>query len=413
MTDADVLVVGGGLSGLCCARHLTQQGMSCRVLECSDQIGGRIRTDSVKGFLLDRGFQVFLTAYPEAQRVLDFDLLDLRKFEPGALIYQGGRFHHFVDPWRRPRHLWATATSPVATLADKLRVARLRRRVAKQTLAQLHAATETSTLERLRRDGFSGRIIEGFFRPFLGGVFLEPELATSSRKFEFVFRMFAEGDAALPAKGMQAIPQQIGSQLPADTVLTNTAVSSVERHKVTLAGGQELGAKAVVVATEASAAAKLLGENCPSESNSVTCLYFACEQPPLHEPILVLNGEGRGPINNLCVPSQVAPSYAANQQALVSVTVLGNPDQDDPALIASVRQQLADWFGNQCLPWEHLGTYRIPRALPRQTSICPQENSAAREDGVFVCGDYLDSGSIQGAMVAGRRAAEGVLQAVS
>lgn len=413
MTDSKVLIVGAGLAGLCCARRLWQEGHPCRIVEASDEIGGRVRTDEVDGFLLDRGFQVFLTAYPEAQRVLDFDALKLRKFEPGALIRYGGKFHRFVDPWRRPRHLLATATSPVASLADKLRIARFRRRVSKLSLPQLQARPEATTIERLRGEGFSDRIIERFFRPFLGGVFLEPELATSSRKFEFVFRMFGQGDAALPAKGMQAIPGQIAATLPEGTIRTNSPVDTVQRHEVVLASGEEVGAKAVVVATEAPMAAKLLDESRQTASNSVTCVYFAAQRPPLHEAILVLNGEGDGPINNLCVPSRVAPSYAPQQQALISVTVLGHVNTDDQQLILAVRQQLADWFDGESDAWQHLRTYRLRDALPFQTRLDPVEKPVSRSDGVFVCGDYLDLASIQGAMAAGRRAAENVIRAVA
>jgi phytoene dehydrogenase-like protein len=409
VNSPDVLIVGGGLAGLCCARRLGQAGVACQILEASDDVGGRVRTDEVDGFLLDRGFQVFLTAYPEARQVLDYRALQLQTFEPGALIRSDGRFHRWVDPWRRPRHLLATAVSPVASLSDKLRVARLRRRVTSAPMTQLHRQPEMATIERLRREGFSDRIIERFFRPFLGGVFLESDLASSSRKFEFVFRMFAQGDAALPARGMQAIPRQITAQLPAQTVRTNSPVKSLHRGGVLLASGEELRAKAIVVATEAPAAAKLLGDVGSPESNGVTCLYFGAERPPLEEPILVLNGEANGPINNLCVPSQIAPAYAPGGQALVSATVIGHQGPEEQGLVLRVREQLADWFGPLAHQWQHLRTYDIPNALPHQPSLDPIEKAVRRTDGIFVCGDYLDFASIQGAMATGRRAAESVL----
>ena len=305
-----MLIVGGGLAGLCCARRLHEAGISSRVFEASDDVGGRARTDEVDGFLLDRGFQVLLTSYPEAQKVLDYRGLELARFEPGRLIRYRGKFRRFVDPWRRPRHLIATARSPVASLSDKLRVARLRRRVCRGTLDECFARPETTTIEALRGDRFSDRIIEHFFRPFLGGVFLDPELRTSSRMFDFVFRMFAAGDAALPAHGMGTIARQIANQLPEGTVITDTRVDHVDGKSLRLASGEQRDAEAIVVACEAPAAAKLLGEGVPTAGQSVTCLYFAADQPPMKEPILVLNGEGEGPINNLCVPSQVAATYA-------------------------------------------------------------------------------------------------------
>ncbi len=414
MSNPDVLVIGGGLAGLCCARRLQGAGVTSQILEASDRVGGRARTDEVDGFLCDRGFQVLLTAYPEAREVLDFAALDLGRFEPGALIRHRGQFHRFVDPWRCPRHFLATAVSPVASLRDKLRVARLRRRVCRGSLQDLYERPETTTLDRLREEGFSSQIIERFFRPFLGGVFLDRELKTSSRMFEFVFRMFASGDAVLPARGMGALADQIAGQLPAGSIRTGARVDKIEKNGVRLASGQYLTASRIVVACEAPVAARLLGEKDTTAAQSVTCFYFAARQPPVEEPILVLNGDGAGPINNLCVPSQVTGGYAPQGQSLISVTVLGvvEPDQD-LALRQRVVEQLQDWFGSIVKQWRPLKTCRIPFALPAQNppALTPVAKSAERQDGLFVCGDYLDTASIQGAMVSGRRAADRVIAA--
>ncbi|MGY8771058.1 MAG: protoporphyrinogen/coproporphyrinogen oxidase, partial [Pirellulales bacterium] len=409
MSNPEVVIIGGGLSGLCCARRLHEAGVSFQLLEASDDVGGRARTDEVNGFLLDRGFQVLLTAYPEARDVLDYDALNLARFAPGALVRYRGKFHRFADPWRSPRHLFSTAVSPIGSLTDKLRVARLRSRVCRGSLDKLFGRLETTTIDSLRQAGFSERIIEPFFRPFLGGVFLDPELETSSRMFEFVFRMFATGNAVLPAGGMREIARQIANQLPDGTLRTGASVETFERTTVRLTSGEVLQAGAVVVACEAPVAAKLLGDSKPPSGRGVTCLYFAAERPPIKEPILVLNGDGAGLINNLCVPSQVTPTYAPASQALVSVTVLGLPDAN---VEASVRKQLQDWFGPDVIAWRHLRTYRIPYALPSQAppALSPVEKPGACGDHLFVCGDYLDTASIQGAMVSGRRAAECVLQ---
>ena len=409
MSNPEVTIIGGGLSGLCCARRLHEAGVSFQLLEGSEEVGGRVRTDEVDGFLLDRGFQVLLTAYPEAQDVLDYDALNLARFAPGALVRYRGRFHRFTDPWRSPRHLFATASSPIGSLTDKLRVARLRSRVCRSSLDKLFERPETTTINALRQEGFSKRFIDSFFRPFLGGVFLEPDLNTSSRMFDFVFRMFATGNVVLPAGGIGEIARQITNKLPDENLRTGASVEAFEGTTVRLTSGEMLQAGAVVIACEAPAAAKLLVDPTPPSGRGVTCLYFAAERPPIEEPILVLNGDGVGPINNLCVPSQVTPTYAPASQALVSVTVLGLPDGD---VEASVRKQLLDWFGPDVIAWRHLRTYRIPYALPSQAppALSPVEKSSSRGDHLFVCGDYLDTASIQGAMVSGRRAAECVMQ---
>ena len=191
--NQDVVIVGAGLSGLCCARQLQQQGVGFVLLESSDRVGGRVRTDVVEGFRLDRGFQVFLTSYPEAQRILDFESLQLKPFLPGALVRYGGRFHELTDPWRRPfaavRSLW----SPIGSLADKLRVASLRRQSLRGTIEDRFRDPETTSLQSLQRSGFSSSMIDRFFKPFLGGIFLDAELQSSSRMLHFVFRMFSTG----------------------------------------------------------------------------------------------------------------------------------------------------------------------------------------------------------------------------
>jgi len=267
-------------------------------------------------------------------------------------------------------------------------------------------------LQQLQDLGFSAAMIDRFFRPFLGGIFLEADLQTSSRMFEFVFRMFALGDACLPDRGMEAIPQQLAAGLPAGKIQLGTRVIEVQGGSLRLESRETLQTRAIVVAVEGPTAAELLGQAKPPSGQGVTCLYFAAEQPPVQEPVLVLNGEGQGPVNNFCVPSMVAPSYAPPGQHLVSATVLGIPERDDAGLQADVLQQMAGWFGPVVKSWRHLRTYRIPYALPRQVppALSPPEREVRRQPSVFVCGDHCDNASIQGAMVSGGRAAEAVLR---
>lgn len=400
----DVLIVGAGLAGLCAARTLQAAGRTFTVLESADAVGGRIRTDIVSGFRLDRGFQVLLDAYPEAATVLDYAALDLKAFLPGALVRYDGRFHEVSDPWRRPLAAVGSLGNPIGTLADKLKVASIRQRTLQGTVEERFRWPETTTINTLRQAGLSDAIIDRFFRPFLGGVFLEPELKTSSRMFEFVFRMFSTGNAVVPALGMEEIPKQIAASLPAGSIRLNTRAIEVTPGHVRLDNGETLRARSIIVATEGPAAARLLGKM-PVDGQPVTCMYFSAPTPPISEPILVLNGDGQGPINNLCVPSVLSPSYAPAGQSLISVTSLSNAGE------SAVLDQLEAWFGSPVTDWQHLRTYRIAYALPNQVvpALAVPEREVRRGPGLFVCGDHVDNASINGAMVSGRRAAQALL----
>jgi len=406
-----VIIVGAGLSGLCCARRLQEQGIRCVLLEASDGVGGRIRTDVLEGFRLDRGFQVFLTSYPEAKAILDYPALRLQPFLPGALVRYQGRFYQLTDPWRRPFAALGSLWSPIGSLADKLRVAGFRSRTLRGTIEKLFRDPETTSLQALQDAGFSTSMIERFFRPFLGGIFLDRELGTSSRMLNFVFRMFSLGAACLPAEGMEAIPKQLAATLPPDSIRPGARVVRIQPGSVTLATGEELLAQAIVVAVEGRAAAELLGDPISGAGQGTTCLYFSAPHPPLDQPILVLNGDGSGPINNLCVPTVAAPSYGPGNQSLVSATVLGTTS-DSLRLLAEVREQLEEWFGTAVKNWRHLRTYSIPYALPAQAppALSVPERPVQWQPGIYVCGDHRDNASIQGAMVSGRRAGDAVMK---
>jgi len=407
----DTLIIGGGLAGLACAVCLSRQGHAVTLLEATDRVGGRVRSDVVDGFVLDHGFQVLLTAYPACQELLDYDRLRLGRFDPGALVRSRGRFATLVDPWRRPSQIFATAMANVGTLGDKLRIGRLRRLACSGTLQELYQRTSDTTENRLRQLGFTPGMIDSFFRPFLGGVMLDESLTTSSRMLEFVFRMFASGDVGLPADGMAAIARQLADQLPAGTIRFQQSVVAIDYPRVTLAGGDTWTARHIVVATESDAAAKLLGlPTIKTAWRGTTTIYYAASQPPDPRKMLMLRGDERGPVQSAVVLSNVAPQYAPPGQALISVSI-GEGHQESPLdpLDAGVRSQLRNWFGECVDSWRRLRCFRIPYGLP----VMDLENVAAALTGpelgapanVFVCGDHRETPSIQGALHSGIRVA--------
>lgn len=398
--DADVIVVGGGLAGLACGLRVQHEGLRPLVLEAADRAGGRIATDVRDGFLLDRGFQVLQTWYPAAQRLLDYEGLDLRPFYPGALVRIGDAFHRVSDIWRRPAQLPEMLVSPVGSLGDKLRLLALRRRALKGNLTDLYARPEQPAPALLGQLGFSERIQARFFRPFFAGVFFEPELDVSSRAFEFVFRAFALGDTALPARGMEQIPLQLASRLAPETLRTGQRVERLEADGVRLADGTRLRARATVLATDATAAASLLGRE-PMATRGTTCFYFAAPEAPFAGPYLALNATGEGPINSLLCPSNLSAHYAPAGQALVCVNVFGahhNPD----ALETAVRRQLRDWYGEHVEVWQRLAVYRLPQALPsQQAGVVAPSGSLRVGEHVWVCGELAAPPSIHWALASG------------
>jgi phytoene dehydrogenase-like protein len=408
----EVLIVGGGLAGLACARHLHHHGVGFQIIEAADALGGRVRTDHVAGFHLDRGFQVLQTAYPEARKVLDYGTLDLHAFFPGFVIRSDDCTYRVADPLREPLKAFESILSPVGTLTDKLRLLALRQRLHRQTIESIFQREEQTTLSALQREGFSPSIVSTLFRPFLRGVFLEKGMKTSSRMFEFSFKMFADGSAALPANGMGAIPEQLATTLPVESFRLNTRVASVSPHAAILEDGEQLKARAIVVATEGPEAGRLVPGLDPVISCSATCMYYVADYDPLGSPIVALNGDGSGVINNVCVPSSVAPSYAPAGSSLISVTILGIPDEDEMRFETIVRSQLKSWFGQKVDSWRFFRSYRIHHALPSQAypALSQPQRPVRIEQGLYVCGDHRDTASIHGALVSGRRAAEAILE---
>lgn len=409
-----VVVVGAGIAGLTCARHLQAAGRDVVVLEADDDVGGRVRTDRHGGFLLDRGFQVLLTGYPAARTQLDLEALQLQAFRPGVVIQLADGPTRLADPLREPASVVGGLTSPALTIADGVRLLALRGSVQLPDGQDVAARPQTTTLARLHDRRFSDTVRKRFFAPFLAGVFFDEGLSTSSRMFELVFRSFFAGDVAVPAAGMGAITQQLAGRLAPDTVRLSTPVQAVAPGRVQV-DDETIEADHVVVATDGPTAQALLGEDRldVAPGRGTATLWWQAPASPVGAADLVLDGEGRGPVNNLAVMSDVAPTYAPRGAHLVCGSVVGVPDDDDRTLDTAARRQLRGWYGTQVDAWELLRVDRIPWAQPRQdpSDLPSLARSVAVDDGLWVCGDHRDTASIQGALVSGRRTASAVLAA--
>lgn len=358
---------------------------------------------------------MILPAYPEARRVLDYEGLQLRPFYRGLEVYYKGRFHRLADPLRHPIEALSHIRDDFVHWRDRWLMLVLRKEVLNLRAINRDIG-DIETEDFLRAFGFSKNIIERFFRPFFGGIFMEKDLRSSARMFLFLFSMFDKAGGAIPAHGMQAIPEQLAVALPPGSLRLNCPVQSIAAGELTLQSGELIKADHIVVATSETAAARLLPGHSSSRllpERSTTCLYFSTDQPLKGSPVIYVDGECRGPVNWACILSRVSPAYAPVGQHLIATSIIGAPSSQQ--LEDVVREQMATWFGAGALEWRHLRSYQIRHAVPegRQLSLGDGSLPAQIAPGLYRCGDYCEDVSINGALLSGRHAAEAVLAAIS
>jgi len=406
----EIVIVGAGIAGLSCARGLQQKGHDILVLEAAPEVGGRLQTDRRDGFLLDRGFQVLQLAYPQARDLLDYDALELRRFPPGARIRADNRFHVLADPLRKPRYLLQTVFSGIGSVADRLRLAQLVREVCRPPLEELFDQEETMARDFLVSYGFSTGMIDRFFVPFLAGICLDPQIRVTNRFMLFVLRMFAQGDVAIPARGMGEIPKQLAEDLPEHSIICNAPVELLQGRRVILSDKSVYRAEVIVLATPEPETVRLLGKDAEREACRELCLYYVADEPPVDEPFLILNGEKGGLINSVNFPSMISPDYSGSGETLVSAVVPGSLHEDIRAIDRDVKRELKERCGPPVESWRQLHQYEITHALPRPVPPSPNPFRFKPQlgDNLFHCGEYTTMPSIQWALYSGDRTAEAV-----
>ena len=405
-----VHIIGGGVSGLVAAYVLENHGLSPVIIDANDRVGGRVKTDIVKGFQLDRGFQVLLSSYSATKKYLDYKSLDLQTLKAGSCVFVGGQQCFFGDPLRDLSLFIPTLLSPLGTLGDKLKIAKLNFYLQKKTIDKIFEDREITTKEYLTAKGFSKKIIKNFFTPFFSGIFLESELYTSSRMFEFVFKMFGKGLALLPKGGIEEISKQLKNKLKKTKILFNTLVFNVKNKEIILSDGKKIKTDFTIIATEPANLVEGL-KNQKVDWKSCQNLYFTCYGRVFKKAFIGLIANPESLINNVFYPTSI-PTNNKGENELISVTVVKDHSLPEEKLIERVKNELKKECKIESVGF--LKLYSIPKALPHlnnlQYDVSPSETKV--KDGVFLAGDVLLNGSLNAAILAGEKAAMGVLEAI-
>lgn len=403
-------IIGAGVSGLIAAKVLEDFGYKSTIIEATERVGGRLKTDIIKGYQIDHGFQVLLTSYPAAKKHLNFECLNLQSFLSGAAIINNGNFNTIGDPLRNLSLLLPTLFAGIGTFRDKIKIIKLNRLLKKTSLVDIFNKTEKTTLQYLIDFGFSSSMISKFFKPFFSGIFLEPDLETSSRMFEFIFKMFGEGLAALPKEGIEAIPKQLKAQLKYTNFVFNTKVTSIENNIITLNDGSKLNSDFTIIATEASSLITDFNIDAIGWKSCHT-LYFETDQKTIKKPLIGLVYDDKALINNIFYHTSLATQCKGDKE-LLSVTVVKNHKLPADALKTQVQKELKQYC--KITNATFLKQYTIIKALPKlenlQYEISPSQTKLKK--GVFLAGDVTLNGSLNAAIISGEKAALGVVQAI-
>lgn len=402
--DAEVIVVGAGLAGLQCARLLERRGVDVQVLEASDELGGRVRTDEIDGFLCDRGFQVLNPSYPHVRSDIDLDALGLRRFGRGAGVLTDRGRRVIADPFLHP-----------ARVPDALRSGYLSPRQLVGALrwalpALLHRENDVPVegwkagMDRAR---FEGRLRREVVERFLPGVVLEGDGSSSAAYVLSLIRSFVLATPGLPADGMRALPRQMAADLSrhVHTSATVTRVDTSGRGARVEVDGQALEARHVVIAAGPAAGQRLAGlPEVPTKG--VTSWWFATDERPTSIDMLLLDARSAaGPCINTAVVTNTAPTYAPTGRHLIQASAIGAGRE---ASEQAVRRQLADIYGDDTSRWSLLVRHDIASALPVEPLHADRPRILELDEARTVCGDHTTTGSIEGALASGADAATAV-----
>tara|TARA_B100000767_G_scaffold165226_1_gene154788 strand:- start:136 stop:1398 length:1263 start_codon:yes stop_codon:yes gene_type:complete len=396
-------IIGAGISGLTAAKVLEEKGFYPIVLEATGRVGGRVKTDVVNGHQMDHGFQVLLTGYPAAQRYLDYEKLNLQKIAPGAAIFKNKKQKIIGDPQRDLFFLLPTLLSGIGNFQDKIKILQLNAELKKKSLLAIFSTPTEKTSAYLTKFGFSKNMISDFFKPFFSGIFLDTKLETSSRMFEFVYKMFGEGYATIPKSGMEAIPKQLLKQLKKTTFKYNTKVAEVNEGEIVLEDQTKIKSHYTLIATQANRLLPHLNRQSISWKSCVN-FYFETDKRTIKKPLIGLIAQQGSLVNNIFYTTSIATKTKAKKE-LLSVTVIDTQNLKEEALLQQVKKELKELCGIDV--GQLIKQYTIPMALPNLANLTHELDPIDTQVGntLFVAGDTLLNASLNAAFIAGEMAA--------
>ncbi len=399
-----IYIIGAGVSGLTAANYLESKGFKCVIIESSDTIGGRVKTDIVNNYQLDHGFQVLLTAYPLAQKYLDYNKLELQNLSPGAKIFNSSKNGTIIgDPLKDISFLWGTINTEIATIKDKILIFKLSNRLKNESIENIFSKKSVSTLEYLKDIGFSNKVIFNFFKPFYTGIFLENNLNTSSIMFEYIFKMFAEGYAAIPKSGMKAIPEQLRQNLTKTKFIFNSRVSSINDGIISLHNGSTFKSNFIINSTEFDFTKNT---NRELKWNSCENLYFEVGTDDIKKPLIGLIARENKLINNVFYPTSIQTNTKGDKE-LLSVTIVKKHSLSDFELVNKIKVELTDIFGEK--DFEFIKKYTLKKALPVVKELNYDNKSTIKTSNILNIGDIRTNPTLNSAMLSGEIAAKKIV----
>ena len=395
----DIVIIGAGIAGLACAMKLKKNNRNFIIIEQSDRVGGRVGSIKENEYIFDLGFQVYNTEYYKTNSLLNLKELKLKVFKPGASIYNGRRFEILSDPFRDPSTILETFFSGMTTFKDKIKILTLKRALSNYCISE-DQSEDMTTLKYLKSYGFSNKIINGFFKPFFSGIFLENQLETSSKFFKNVFSNFNKGYAAVPVNGMQAIPDQMVKNLnPHNLLLGNKVIEAKNPEKIVLENNEIIEAKYMVL----TGGSNSLVNNHIVEFNSVRTFYFSSRVKVKHSKYINLFPYD-SLINNIAILSSVSENYSPEGNTLFSITIIES-DLSKSELIDIIQDKLSTYYGDEKSNYIFMKEINIKQATIKQKTGYFDLKIEDKKNILFA-GDYTTYGSIEGAVVSGIKTAE-------